>query len=364
MTAMPSTIKNRSGLITLWLVFILFTFLQANVTPINHTRIPPPAMDSTFRNPLLLSGPDPWVAQKDGYYYYMHTLADRISIWKTKKISELARVSPVTIWLPTAGTPNAKNIWAPELHFIGGKWYLYYTAGASSDFSTQRLFVLENGAADPTRGQWTDKGKIGDPAADLFAIDGTVLENYNGHNYFLWSGHLSSGDNTQGIYISRMANPWTLETPRVQISAPQYEWERVGAPPAVDEGPEILKNERGNIFLVFSAAGCWTDDYALGLLSLKPGGDPLNPEDWTKTAKPVFVKKPENGAFGPGHNGFFKSPDGREDWIIYHANSLSAQGCKDMRNPRIQKVGWSPDGVPEFGEPVNINTPLKRPSGE
>jgi len=116
--------------------------------------------------------------------------------------------------------------------------------------------------------------------------------------------------------------------------------------------------------MTYSASGCWTDDYALGLLTLKTGGDPLNKTDWIKTPTPVFTKKPENGAYAPGHNGFFKSKDGKEDWIIYHANTMAGQGCSDMRNPRIQPFGWNADGTPNFGEPVKINTKIKKPSGE
>ena len=147
------------------------------------------------------------------------------------------------------------------------------------------------------------------------------------------------------------------------ISAPAYEWEMIGAPD-VNEGPEAIQNKNGRLFITYSASGCWTDDYSLGLLTLKEGGDPMNPTDWTKAPTPVFTKKPERGAYAPGHNGFFKSKDGSEDWIIYHANTTAGQGCSNARNPRMQKISWNPDGSPAFGEPVQINTPIKKPSGE
>lgn len=335
---------------------------QDSEVPAKPTNPPAQADTITFTNPLLVSGPDPWVIQKEGYYYYTHTLANRIELYKTKSISQLRSATKKVVWTPPAAGPNAANIWAPELHYLDGKWYLYYTAGASPDLSTQRTFVLENSAADPLEGTWVDKGKIADPDADFFAIDGTMLE-YNTKRYFIWSGHASATDNTQRLYIARMANPWTLETPRVLISSPRYAWEQIGLP-SVNEGPEALKNDRGNLFLTYSASGCWTDDYALGLLSLKEGGDPLNTADWTKSANPVFTKKPESSAYGPGHNGFFKSPDGTEDWIIYHANFNPGQGCGDARNPRMQKFAWNADGTPNFGEPVKVYTRIARPSGE
>jgi GH43 family beta-xylosidase len=326
---------------------------------------PPPVNPpvTTFTNPLLPSGPDPWIIKKDNNYYYTHTLGNRIALWKTQKVSELNKATSKTVWNAPATGVNSKNIWAPELHYVDNKWYLYYTAGSSPDLSTQRAFVLENSGADPLSGTWVDKGKIGDANADFFSIDGTVFT-YNNKNYFIWSGQASAVDNTQRLYIARMSNPWTLETSRSLISSPQLNWEMQGAPPAVNEGPEILKNSSGKVFLIYSASGCWTDDYALGMLTLKDGGDPLNGSDWTKTPAPVFAKKPSASAFGPGHNSFFKSPDGTEDWIIYHANSASGQGCTDTRNPRMQKFTWNADGTPNFGEPVSINTGIKKPSGE
>ncbi|HYF29585.1 MAG TPA: glycoside hydrolase family 43 protein [Chitinophagaceae bacterium] len=324
---------------------------------------PPPPTVTTFTNPLLNSGPDPWIVKKDSFYYYTHTLGNRIAVWKTKQVSALSSAPTQTVWSAPSTGPNSRNIWAPELHYINNKWYAYYTAGASPDLATQRTFVLENANADPLTGTWTDKGQIRDAAADFFAIDGTVFT-YNGNNYFTWSGHASATDNMQRIYIARMSDPWTLATPRTLISSPQHAWETNGAPPAVNEGPQYLKNAAGKVFIVYSASGCWTDDYALGLLTLADGGDPLNPAHWTKSPTPVFVKKPASGAYGPGHNSFFKSADGTEDWILYHANPNAGQGCGDFRNPRMQKFTWNADGTPNFGEPVSTGVKIQKPSGE
>ena len=325
--------------------------------------LPPVVSADSFVNPLLSSGPDPWVIKRNDQYYYTHTLGNRIGIWKTTKMSALKSATQTIVWTAPATGPNSKNIWAPELHFIDNKWYIYYTAGSSSDLATQRTFVLENTNADPTTGTWTDKGQIRDAAADFFAIDGTVLS-YNGKNYFAWSGHAFPADNTQRLYVAAMSNPWTLETSRTLVSSPDYAWEKAGAPPAVNEGPEFITNPQGQLLLVYSASGCWTDDYALGILKLKAGGDPLVATDWTKLATPVFVKQPANGAYGPGHNSFFKSADGQEDWILYHANPAAGQGCQDNRSPRMQRFTWNADGTPNFGAPVKININIKKPSGE
>jgi GH43 family beta-xylosidase len=207
--------------------------------------------------------------------------------------------------------------------------------------------VLENPSPDPTRGAWTPKGRIYAPDADFWAIDATVLE-HEGARYLVWSGRPDAAVQDQNLYIARMTSPWTLAPGAVLLSKPELAWERQGP---VNEGPEALKGPGGRVFLVYSAAGCWTDDYSLGLLSLKPGGDPMKPGDWTKSTSPVFSKSPERGVYGPGHNSFFKSPDGKEDWIVYHANSRSGQGCGEKRTVRMQRFTWGPDGTPDFGAP-------------
>lgn len=323
---------------------------------------PPPPAANTFTNPLLSSGPDPWVVKKDAVYYYTHTLGNRVALWKTSKMSDLKNAPVYTVWTAPSSGPNSRNIWAPEVHFINNKWYAYYAADDGNN-ANHRMYVLENASADPLTGTWESKGKITD-ATDKWAIDGTVFE-HNNQLYFLWSGWEGNRDGRQDIYIAKMQNPWTIEGERVMISSPTYDWEKLGIPDVdVNEGPEIIKNPAGKVFLTYSASGCWNDDYSLGLLTLKDGGDPLVAANWTKTATPVFTKNTSGGAYGPGHNSFFKSADGTEDWILYHANSTSGQGCRNARTPRMQKFTWNADGTPNFGQPLSINTPIKKPSGE
>ena len=318
------------------------------------------APGSTFQNPLLPSGPDPFVAQKDGFYYYMHTTNNNLMIRKTATMSSLRTSSPKVVWTPVPGSAASGNLWAPELFFFDGKWYIYYSAGPSgTNLGYQRTWVLENAAADPTTGTWTDKGQLMTPGSDFWQIDGTTLEQ-NGNRYFICSGH-NGTDGVQRLYISQMSNPWTLTGPRVELSHPQYSWESVGF--GVNEGPEILKHGT-NTFLVYSASFCGTDSYSLGMLTASATADPMLPASWTKSQYPVFSSLPANRAYATGHNYFFKSKDGQEDWIIYHANSNPGEGCVDQRNPRIQKFTWNANGTPNFGQPVPIYTDQLNPSGE
>ncbi len=352
-------LKKITGLLLLFTVIAVAPYCSKNNSVNNPPPPSPPPAANTFTNPLL-SGSDPWVIKKDDFYYYAHTLGNRVALWKTKTMSKLNSAPITTIFSAAPGTPNSSNVWAPELHFLDGKWYVYYTAGSGPD-NTQRTWVLENSNADPLSGTWVDKGRIFTTDADFWAIDGTVLE-YNSNKYFIWSGRPNMTVQNQNIYIAKMTNAWTIEAPAIKLTQPELSWEVNGGP--VNEGPEILKNNSGKTFLIYSASGCWTDDYALGMLTLKDGGNPLLPADWTKNAQPVFAKQPSNNAYGPGHNAFFKSPDGTEDWIIYHANTNAGEGCGTARNIRMQKFSWNVDGTPNFGIPVKAGTALNIPAGE
>jgi GH43 family beta-xylosidase len=321
--------------------------------------------ERTFTNPLFPSGADPWIIWKDGYYYYTNTSGSRLLIRKAKNLDELKASEQLTIWTPPAGTSYSKEIWAPELHFIQGKWYMYFAADEGSN-KNHRMYVVENPSPDPLRGTWEFKGKVFDPS-DRWAIDGSVFE-YSGKLYMVWSGWEGDVDGQQNIYIAQMKNPWTIEGERVKISTPGYDWEKIGdlnrteVPHVnVNEGPVMLMNKE-KLFLVYSASGCWTDFYCLGMLAYSGNGSLLDPASWTKYPQPVFSQKPASGAYGPGHNSFFKSPDGTESWILYHANSETGQGCGKFRSPRAQKFAWKNDGSPDFGEPAAIGIPAKIPS--
>ena len=134
----------------------------------------------------------------------------------------------------------------------------------------------------------------------------------------------------------------------------------------MNEGPQPLKSPNGEyVHIVYSASGCWTPYYALGLLTSRSVADLLDPQSWVKSANPIFRQSPENGVYGTGHNSFFKSPDGTEDYILYHARDTKTDppGMGDTRSPRAQKFTWNENDFPVFGTPVARDVKLKKPSG-
>ena len=343
---------SRSFLLPALLGLSMIVSLQSPLQP----QVARPA--KTLTNPLLPVGPDPWVEFRDGFYYYMNTTVTNLTLWKTRSMADLSSAPKKVVWTPPVAGPYSHDIWAPEIHFLEGKWYIYFAADAG-DNQSHRIFVLENSSADPFQGKWTMRGKISD-ALDKWAIDASVFED-QGKLYMVWSGWEGDENGTQSIYIARLSNPWTIDGKRTRISTPEYPWEKVGDvnpkvlpgnPPHIDvnEGPEILKHAN-KIFLIYSASACWTDYYALGMLTAVAGSNLLDAKSWTKSRQPVFEQNPAAGVYATGHNSFFKSPDGR-DWLLYHANSAPGQGCGWHRAPRAQPFIWKPDGAPDFGKPV------------
>ena len=308
-----------------------------------------------FFNVVAPDGADPWVVkQPDGWYYATVTTGMNVTLTRSKTISGLgAGERKVVYWPP----PQTRNLWAPEIHQIGGKWYVYVAAD-DGDNANHRMFVLENPSADPFEGRFILKGKIADSGSDRWAIDATVLS-VKGQLYLVWSGWEGTENISQNLYIAAMSNPWTLASPRAVISRPTLQWERRGGPPWINEGPQVLVRD-GRVFIIYSAAGSWTDHYCLGMLSARVGSNLLSGTSWKKLPAPVFQSA--NGVFGPGHCSFVRSPDNKEDWIVYHTARRSGSGWERLL--RAQRFAWNADGVPNFGRPASPNRPISLPGGE
>ncbi|WP_145948402.1 MULTISPECIES: glycoside hydrolase family 43 protein [Paenibacillus] len=312
----------------------------------------------TFCNPIVANAADPWVLKHtDGSYYFMATRSGCLELTQSSSLTGLVWGRKKTIWTPEPGGPYSCNLWAPEIHYLDHKWYIYYTANDGGGDESRRICVLENENADPLEGEWSWRGALETPVPGL---DGTVMSLRN-ELYFLYAGYGNFPDYGSAIYIAQMANPWTLTGEHHLLTAPTLPWEKQGGM-AINEGPVTL-HRNGRIFLVYSASTTWSEDYALGMLTMNEDADPLDPSSWQKSMQPVFRKSVENGVYATGHNSFTKSPDDQEDWIVFHA--LPSPGSDtSLRSTRIQKFGWNPDGTPDFGVPWSDTHYLPVPSGE
>jgi GH43 family beta-xylosidase len=346
------TVRLFLGLIALSSLLLAIYFLYAKQQPVSSPT-------GTFRNPLNNSGPDPWMTYYDGNYYLATTTWGGpwtgLTMRKASTIADLKRAAPKKVWQDWT-SDRCCNYWAPEFFLLNGpngpRWYGYFTGGPSSCCEHQRIHVIESAGTDPL-GPYIYKAQLDELSEDR-TIDASVLQ-MNGSLYLLFAGRAGT---EQRIYIAPLVNPWTLGGDGLQLSAPTFSWEREGR--NINQGPAALQHN-GKTFIVYSASYCGSSGYKLGMLTYL-GGDPLLISSWTKSPTPVF--QGTNEVFSPGHNTFFKSPDGTEDWIVYHANDSAGGSCDMNRTPRIQKFTWNNDGTPAFGSPVSPNTDLAVPSGE
>jgi len=307
-------------------------------------------------NPLIQQRADPWIYRHtDGYYYFTATVPefDRLILRRADSIQGLSSAPETIIWEKHPSGIMGAHVWAPELHYIDGKWIIYFAAGSVEDIWAIRIYVLGNESTNPLEGIWGERGQI-KTNWESFSLDATTFEHRDTH-YLVWAQHDPKIGGNTNLYIAAMINPWTIDGMQVMISRPEYEWERIGF--LVNEGGAVIKRN-GRIFISYSASA--TDaNYAMGLLTAAQDSDLLNANSWSKSSTPIF--KSANGVFGPGHNSFTQSLDGAIDLLVYHGRDyeeISGDPLNDPnRHTRIQQLHWKDDGTPNFGEPI-ANGPL------
>ncbi|ODM96220.1 Extracellular exo-alpha-(1-_5)-L-arabinofuranosidase [Orchesella cincta] len=314
-----------------------------------------------FHNPIFEeSWPDPYCYKHtDGYYYMPRREDDRrgIGLFRTKTLSNWRNAEKAVV---VRAPDGLMSLWAPEIHFINGNFYLYYAMDDGNN-ANHRMYVSRALNPNNPMGEWTASKRMVPPGDDFWAIDATVLQYGTGQLYLIWSGWptLNAGF-PQNIYIARLCDPETICSQRVLLAEPIFSWEQHGEP--LLEGPQILHNA-GRVFLIYSASGSWTADYTLGFMGIDNLADPLNPGNWWRHNQPVFWRNDEQKVFGVGHASFTKSPDGTENYIMYHAMEDPAMGW-DNRTARIEKFGWNPDNSPAFPRPAGFDVAIPVPSGE
>lgn len=312
-----------------------------------------------YQNPLLEKMADPFIYKHtDGFYYFIASAPefDRIELRRSETIDGLREAKPVTLWTKHQDGPLSSLIWAPEIHYIEGKWYIYFAAAPNEEAHPEhktfqhRMYVIENESPNPLEGTWTEKGQV-KTNWESFALDATVFQQ-NGIWYYVWAQKDPAILGNSNLYIAEMENPWTLKANQVMLTKPELEWELKKIP--VNEGPAVLKRN-GKIFITYSASAT-DENYAMGLLTANENDDLLNPDAWTKSKEPVFKTSEENQKFGPGHNSFTVSEDGLTDLLVYHARDQKTGGGEALndagRHACVQPFSYDAHGFPQFGVPV------------
>lgn len=309
--------------------------------------------DTQYNKPWILQRADPYVYRHtDGMYYFTASVPayDGIVLRRSATLEGLAQAAETEIWHKHEDGIMSCHVWAPELHYIDGAWYIYFAAGNKDDVWAIRPYVLECKDADPITGTWTERGKMQRADEDefsfeAFSLDATVFEN-RGKWYYIWAEKVGVGKQISNLYIGELETPYKLKTVQVLLTTPDYDWERVGY--WVNEGPAVLK-KNGKIFLTYSASETGVA-YCVGMLTADADSDLLDPLSWHKERYPVLCSDDEIGIYGPGHNSFTVDEEGN-DIMVFHARTETEIVGNPLYNPNrhamFMRVDWK-DEKPVF----------------
>lgn len=283
-----------------------------------------------YPNPFIIERADPFVTKgPDGYYYFTASYPaylsvddgyDRIILRRSKTVIGLADAEEHTIWTAHETGNMGAHIWAPELHYIAGAWYIFFAAGDKEDVWNIRPYMLKCCGQDPINDSYEELGIVKATADDdtsfkSFSLDMTHLEN-KGEHYLLWAEKVEDSS----ILMAKIdpKNPNQLISKPMLLTKPDYDWEKIRF--RVNEGPSVIKN--GNrIFVFFSASGTG-EEYCVGVVYADMDSDLMNPASWTKKDTPILSTADLVGEVGPGHNSFVVDENGKQ-LIIYHARPES-----------------------------------------
>lgn len=315
-----------------------------------------------YPNPFIMERADPYVIKHEDKYYFTASYPafksaengyDRIILRESDTLLGLADAEEKEIWHAHESGIMARHIWAPEIHFIDGKWYIFFAAGEKDAVWNIRPFVLMcNG--DPMKDEWTELGKMqasdGDEVSfSSFSLDMTYFEHKDRH-YLIWAE--SIGDSSLFMAEINPAEPNKLISKPILLTKPEYDWEKVVY--RVNEGASVLKHG-DKIFVFFSASGTGSE-YCMGVLYADENSNLMDKSGWTKVSFPVLQTSDLEGESGPGHNSFTIDDNGNTV-IVYHSRPASHLEGKcgtyweeslydPCRHARIKRVYFTKDGTP------------------
>ena len=301
-----------------------------------------------YNKPWILQRADPYVLFRDGWYYFTASVPayDSIVLRRSRTLYGLKDAEEKVLWRKHESGPMSRHIWAPELHFLFGKWYIYFAGGKKEDIWCIRPYVLECSGPDPMEDAWVERGPMQCAEDDefsfrAFSLDATTFED-DGKRYFVWAEKVSVGKQISNLYIARMESAVRLSTVQVLLTTPDYDWERVGF--WVNEGPALLRRGE-HLYLTYSASETGIC-YCVGMLSARSGSDLLDPLSWKKERYPVLQTDESRGIYGPGHNSFTKDENGN-DIMVYHARTETEIEGDPLYNPNrhafLMPVRWDGD---------------------
>ncbi len=316
---------------------------------------PPPAASArTYRNPVVADDcPDPGVLGDGGAFYAVCTGGDATgaSNFPLRRSTDLVTWRSLGYLFPAGTTPGwAKaDFWAPEVHRIGQRYVLYFTARDRSG----RLSIGV-ATAPAVTGPWTDSGAplVHDERAGM--IDPHQFQDRDGVRYLFWKadGNAFHPPEPTPIFVQRLSpDGLALAGERTTALVNDQPWEG-----AVVEGASMVRHG-GWYYLFYSGNAYNSDRYAVGVARAR---SPLGPFE----KRPAPILATGRRWVGPGHGSLVAV--GASDWYVYHAwqpGKVDHPGDPNHypRMMLIDRVSWR-DGWPIVNDGRPSSGPMPSPS--
>ena len=254
---------------------------------------------------------DPSIIFQNGMYYHCYSKGNKVCMSASKTLEGLDEAPIITVF--TADKEEyAHELWAPELHLINDKCYIYIAMDDGDNYH-HRMYVLENNSNNPLD-EYKMHGKISD-STNKWAIDGTIVQ-YHNKLYMVWSGWEGDENVAQHLYIAEMSDPFTICSPRRLICSPDQPFEQGSCDgidaPFINEGPFPFY-DNDDLYILYSGSGSWDVHYCIIALKLN-GKDPMK-DEWIKDKGPFLESN--DIIKGPGHCSIIQGKD--KNLIFFHA---------------------------------------------
>jgi len=236
-------------------------------------------------------------------------------------------------------------LWAPEVAYDNGTFYIYYSAGGKEGKGHQLRVAT---ATRPT-GPFEDSGTVLTPD-DPFTIDAHPFRDDDGHWYLYYCRDFLNSEGGErvgtGIVVDRLVGMTRLAGERTMVVRPHADWQlyqrqrrwygRVWDWYTV-EGPFVHKH--GGRYYCFYSGGAWREpnygvsyvvaDHPMGPFASEAGAD-----------GPEILRTKPGRVIGPGHASVVHAPDNVGQYIVYHAWD---QG-HTARLIRMDRLNWGEEG--------------------
>ena len=299
---------------------------------------------------------DPSVIEQDGTYYLFST-GQGIPIKTSSNLVNWQVVGQVFATIPSWAqqmVPRASEIWAPDVVFFHGEYYLYY---AVSTFGSDRsaIGLATNATLNPDASDyhWVDRGEViasvpGRTNWNAIDPDAVVVDQSQLWLAFgsQWSGiQLTPLDPQTGKPVVAGSKPSSRENPRLYSLA-----SRPASLPI--EAPFIFYRD-GYYYLFASFNDCCmgaasTYEIVVGRSQSITGPYRDETGELMRQGGGTLVLQSAGSARGPGSNGVLVDNDGN-DWIVYHYYDALDAGVAKLG---IQPLDWTSDGWPVAGAPL------------